>query len=412
MNNKLCFVAKRNDGLGERMRAFVNAFALSRVYGGDFKFFWEGHRSDLDILVHSTDEKEIIFSPSFIEKHHVNLDCIKLAKPVNVFFESFNDGIYFCNQDIPRSLFKGKDDIFFKFREELSDAFDCINFADSINSVFEAVNRIELSNNTVALHLRAGDMIYGDYKSVLGWQNKAISFPVAFNLIEELVSSGKRVMVFGQDIELIKNLSTKKNVSFSHDFVPDGLTRTEVAFFDISLMGRCCSIYGGDSGFAIISATIAKIDFIRHNHWYSNKQSTSMILNELMSVNNLACISIQQKVYACKVAYVNGGSDLLMEDYVKLFLLGKKLAPEDVFFDFMELLYYLKTSLISKAKIIAEHIVQQKKECFRELVLQNSTTPHTTSVFLKLIDDNKLNKASRESAAILDIFNILTTIKK
>jgi hypothetical protein len=410
MENKLCFVAKRTDGLGERMRAFVNALALSQVYDAEFKFFWDS-RSDYNENFHAIGEKESFFSQSFIEKHHVELADIQGAKPIESFFENFDDGIYFCNQDIPRYLFKGKDDVFFKFRKALSRAFDYINFTDSINSVFDFVNQIELSNSTVALHLRAGDMVYGPYKSSLGWLNKVITFPVASKLIDEAVGSGKCVLIFGQDAELINFFIKKENVLSASEFVPHGLGRIERAFFDISLMGRCCSIYGGSSGFSLLSSIIGNTNFIRHYSCYSNSESTNIILNELRASPSVTGISDPQKIFACKVAYVNGGNDLSEKDCEKLFSLGKELDPTDVFFNFIECWYFIKNGQIEKAETIAEDIVIHKKENFLTFVKLNFNTPHTTSVFLKLFNINEITNLPRQFPFVLDIYTMLVTVR-
>lgn len=41
MTDQLVFLAKRTDGLGERLRAMLNALALSNVCGAQFRFCWD-----------------------------------------------------------------------------------------------------------------------------------------------------------------------------------------------------------------------------------------------------------------------------------------------------------------------------------------------------------------------------------
>ena len=70
------FVATRKDGLGERLRALINAIILSKKFSCEFKFTWP-MRSAKQALFNVMGSPSDLFSKDFVDDHLIsdNFEC-------------------------------------------------------------------------------------------------------------------------------------------------------------------------------------------------------------------------------------------------------------------------------------------------------------------------------------------------
>jgi tetratricopeptide (TPR) repeat protein len=142
--------------------------------------------------------------------------------------------------------------------------FARIGFHPRISTAISGARAVPLGADTVAIHLRAGDLIHGHLRTWNRFADKVIAAPIARTLIERHVNDGRTVLVFGQDTELIEELCSSTGAIDAGTLRPDGeMTRAAEAMFDIVLMSRCSNIIGGKSGFAIQAAFLGnqQLDF-------------------------------------------------------------------------------------------------------------------------------------------------------
>ena len=256
-------LAHQPDGLGERLNALLNAMRVSELLGVDYRFTWPmwlakdphhaivpadevftadflaAHLIDAD----AKDRFEMVAGPADdLDSLHAQLDASELglrvpARPLDTRIDP---------EAVP-AITRG-------FAEE----FDAVGFHPQILAAIKAARSVPLGEGSVGIHLRAGDILFGKYRTRTHSWYKIVSPPVARTLIERNRSNGREVIVFGQDAELIGELCASTGatdasaIRASHD-----LSRTGEAIFDLVLLSRCERIVAGHSGFAIQAASIA-----------------------------------------------------------------------------------------------------------------------------------------------------------
>jgi uncharacterized membrane protein len=409
MNKKMWFVAKRTDGLGERLRSMLNAIALSSIYDAEFKFCWDDLK--FNEAGHAIDNKKNIFSSKFIEKYHIEPTELPDCKPVENYFQSKEDDCYICDQTIARSLFVKNPDEYSVFQKKLTNAFSFIEFSDMINNAIQNANEVKFDKEYVALHLRAGDLIYGNYKYCLGYAIKAISYPIALKIIEDARDACQNVLVFGQDTDLIDMLVEKQDVISANSNSPEGLGRVEAAFFDIVLMSRCSKIYGGASGFAILASMISAVDYVRPHTKFSFHELALNIVDRLDLLVGVPEVSSEQVSYACKSALVFGHDVLDDTQYNNVIEHGNTNDPDNVLYDFIYAWRaYLKCDY-EKAESLMMQLLLVKETEFKAFIKINSLTPSLISSLLKIFDPKVIEKHVNLPATS-KIYNMLSMLDK
>jgi len=334
-NSDLVFVAKRVDGLGERLRALLNAMALSEMYGGRFCFHWPSKGSDKEW--HSLGGVEEFFSEGFVSRYHLDsLAVLQGVNDVREFFDSGNAGVYNCNQSVSKELFRSPEE-FKRFEDLLVLAYSKMEFSFEVERAIRAAESISIPDESCALHLRAGDLIYGRFKASLIHCGKAMPFPLAVKIIEEVrQEDGRNILVFGQDPQLIEGLTKKYGVCSSTGLMPDGYTNIQQSFFDIVLMSKCSRIYAGTSGFSVFSARISKAKLVDFRQLFPDKDVPKIVFEILSASQGLpdwGC-SPEQVAYACKLGLLHSHKALTNEQFNLLLRWGKAADPSNVVFDF------------------------------------------------------------------------------
>lgn len=246
------FVANRTDGLGQRLKAMVNAIALSEYFGAKFRFTWVERTGKMKDF-HSVEPLRATFSDRFISAYL----CDRPISPVP--FSEFMskhmkgepvDGL--C-VSVPHDF----QPIAQKWADHhigaggFASAFKDIEFSKDISAAITAAQAVDLSPELVALHLRAGDIVYGVFRFMDKFLDKITPFPVACALIARLRQQNKDVLIFGQDDVLCRGLAREYGAHFVGDLVPEQVsTPSQRSLFEVMLLSRCETIYLGNSGFA------------------------------------------------------------------------------------------------------------------------------------------------------------------
>ena len=382
MSEELIFVAKRSDGLGERLRALLNAIALSQVYNARFEFYWDDEV--FNVKGHAIDNADKIFDPDFIHHHQIELNKASKCLPVSEFFRTRKSGHYYCDQVVEESFFKGNKADFSCFENERASAFEKIKFSDSVMYAINVAKGIPLHENSVALHLRAGDLVYGKYSQSTSYTQKAISYPLAIDIIEDCQQQSCDVLVFGQDEKLIDSLCDNFHVSSAMNFMPLQFNKYQSAIFDIVLMSRCGSIYAGSSGFAILASWINQSVYINPMYSLGREKVVNIIFEKIINNNYDYMSSTQQEVFACKTALVHGKNLLNEKYFLELINYGKKLDENNLVFIFFEVFYFYEKNDIESAEVLLSYILKKKAEIFKMFLLNNLRTPSQKKNFFKL----------------------------
>ena len=252
-------LARRGDGLGERLNGLVNAMHLAELLDVPFRFTWPEHQDDDRHAIVPASE---FFSAEFVAAHeighHDTADGFPLADRKTTIdalrqqLASAERGLRVRNR--PMTIRNGADSI----RTNTADQFAKIGFHPRIEAAIEAARAVPLDARTAGIHLRAGDVLFGRFRVWTRPAHKVISAPVARELIERSRAEGREVLVFGQDTDLIGELCASTGATDAATLRPPGdLSPPEVAMFDMVLLSRCAPILAGTSGFAVQAAAIA-----------------------------------------------------------------------------------------------------------------------------------------------------------
>lgn len=244
------FFSNRSDGLGQRLWAMINAFVLSNKIGGAFSFHWPTDQIH-GLQDHAISEVHEIFSGTFIKEFHK-------APPTQ--WVSIADEEFRSNLETPLVGNFLSEPISIKTRlpyfeityRDYQRAISEIGFSDRINSAIRAVDDFDLANNSIAVHMRAGDIVYGKYRFDDRFTSKVVSFPLIEYEIDAARKDDREILIFGQDKKLCDHLTQAYGLTHPYYSEEPDLQ----AVFEIFLMSRCHTIYCGHSGFAQLAASI------------------------------------------------------------------------------------------------------------------------------------------------------------
>lgn len=290
----------RTDGLGERLCALINTIRLADALGTDFKFHWTAdiwnpvyhlisEKQKNTVLGQSIASQEEIFSEEFIKKYELDTYHAKkfrscpqgpmtLAKfrqdQENHEFEGWTPSQRFLENDCDPEFLK-------TIQKSSADAFRTIGFTPEIeNLIFRAAE--EKIEEFDAVHLRSGDMVFGEVRKWGQWSNKVLNPSVTRHLIHDIKKKGRSVVLFGQDVDGLTKMAAELNCHFVGNMIPeDAKTPTQRAIFEIMLMSRAKTIYAGYSGFSRAACMIANIRAKTPNRLYDTQDYVDITLNDL-----------------------------------------------------------------------------------------------------------------------------------
>jgi hypothetical protein len=279
----LTVYSDRTDGLGARLIAVTWGKVVADYFGADLKFSWPAQP---DAIHHATETADNIFCSEFIEKNILD----------RKFFDS-TDGIplhqflgkYFpC---APRHLTKdlwiqaGRPGIYKRIlwltlgRDVFAKAFYGIAYSDNIKRALNSAHSAKIYSNAIALHLRSGDIVNGEFRKTDTYTGKVIPYRQACAFIAEQRAKGKQVVLFGQDDALCRSIARAYGALWAPDLRPEEMTgRAERAFFDVCLMSRCSRIVSGSSDFSELAAAIQARSRSNLKSYWSKSKAVEILI--------------------------------------------------------------------------------------------------------------------------------------
>jgi hypothetical protein len=257
-------LARRGDGLGERLNALLNAMRLAKILGVDYRFTWPLGRPARDPH-HAIVPAREFFSADFLAAHEVGHRETRGAfellpgpamdlESVQALMAASDRGILAPSHPLSEKIDPSKvPAVTGGFAKE----FEAIGFHPSIEAAIAQARAVPIGEGSVGIHLRGGDNLYGKYRTWTRYWYKAIPVPIARKLVEWSRSTHADVLIFGQHPTLIADLCSSTGAIEAATLRPPGLSAAEEAMFDLVLLSRCSRIISGWSGFAIQAATIS-----------------------------------------------------------------------------------------------------------------------------------------------------------
>ena len=274
----LVFVANRHDGMGERLRAILNAMVLAKENDGSFLFTWKTNNLDF----HATSEKNLIFNCDFQKKYLIdgqdlnNLKIHPIEKTPFITAKDFEDykGVLVQQNEIVKMLpypyanFDSKN---------YQTAFNEIGFSDQLIAAKSHAESIEITSKAVAIHIRAGDIVYGQYRDMPIFYGKVTPFYLLDHVIKILVKAGSEIIIFGQDDVFCRYLADKYDALYSKELLRPEYNDSQIALFDVILMSKCKEVIAGHSGFSTLSEWIGGAQIKNCYQYFSG---TEAVINE------------------------------------------------------------------------------------------------------------------------------------
>ncbi|EMG6304729.1 hypothetical protein V5H48_001579, partial [Campylobacter coli] len=258
-------LALNYDGFGCRLAAMLNAIKISQAFGEKFYFRWSNW--ERDNIYHSVESMECIFSQDFIKKYHIenfSKDLMDSCGSYRNFFENYEEFnsfrayvhsgefVKYCKKYNLENQWNS-----FSYRQ----AFNFIGFSQKYQNIINKICSLNLEN-TIAVHLRGGDVVYGDFNKRVNLVVKITPLPIAVELISKFQSED--IVFIVQDSEIEDFLTKNYNAKVASSFYEDYYDKYEKAFFDMMFMSQCKKIIASHSGFSISASYIGENDIISY----------------------------------------------------------------------------------------------------------------------------------------------------
>lgn len=260
------FLAARVDGFCARLNAMLNAMVLAELFDGDFRFHWRelGEAASAD---HCIDSPQETFARSFLAEHYLDIfdpkDFPLLAGPAKSLAEM---------QDLMSSPGKGfhvlqgalslyvDTKAIPNLKDLYTRALGRLEFILPLQAAMAAARAVPLPENAVAIHLRAGDVLYGYHRFTSANSQRILCYPVAKRLIHDLVQDGKYPLIFGQDLATCRLLAAPYGLKLACDFIAaPSANKLAMALSELVLMSRCTLIYAAVSAYPMIAGLMGDI---------------------------------------------------------------------------------------------------------------------------------------------------------
>jgi F5/8 type C domain len=284
-------LANRTDGLGARLNAILNAMYLADRLGVDFKFCWKESSGKAIANRNFIRPATEIFTQAFVRDHCRNdinpRDFAPLPK-------SFSHDHFLQERDamphkgwvavhVPK-IFRARLATPLHEAKGISfpEAFGRIEFTPVISDAIAAARALTVAPESVAIHLRAGDIVNGRYRAAPRFTDKIITLPIAKELIKRATRLGACVYLFGQDMEALGHLKRAGNVVLASEL--DSGARHDVdaqALFEVIVMSRCARIYAGNSRFSDLAQRLGDAPVIPPNEIFSPQETADIIQQDL-----------------------------------------------------------------------------------------------------------------------------------
>lgn len=334
------FISDRTDGLGERLRALTNAIYLASKYNARMFYEWKNRQSGARVF-HSIEEEVDVFSPEFIDSHSYSANEIKLSQldHVTQLGDLCKHGGYLSLSENHRirvdqnPIYRHIPEIRCHYIQGgFKEAFSKIFFSNRISERILFAKEVALPEKATAIHLRAGDIIYGNgtLNKSARFCSKGIPWEIADSIIGQIRLEGRNVILFGQDTLLLSYLAAKHQAFLATNLLDSNAKSSiEIAIQEIFLMSRCSRILAGSSGFALLASSLAG-----EIHDPISRLATFPVVTVLRSLSHQLddSISVEQQVFSLRWIIGIHGCALSPKELLEVAQHGLSLLPNDLFF--------------------------------------------------------------------------------
>jgi hypothetical protein len=351
------FLADRKDGFGSRLIAVLNAISFGEYYKSECRIVWE-EKPDRGKW-HTVGSIDRVFSESFIQKYAIAKNDVGSVIELEEFVALSNKGNSRKNdaqfvrmhwllpdemQDVVGKSF---------LKAALARNYKKLEFHLDLADVIAIANQLEIKPGTVAVHLRAGDVIYGLLRYNLDTGGKAVPYQLAAEFLKRCRSDGRDVIVFGQDVDLCRALASEYGATFADDLVPaQEWNSAQRELFDITVISRCETAFGGESAFLQLGAAIGERPFQTIYEAFNADERKRIILADDLPACIEHAASDEQRIYSLWTL----ASDLVQgadPDEAELLSIADKalvLAPNDGFLFFLRACLLVKSGALDDAE--------------------------------------------------------------
>ncbi len=143
------FYSNRTDGLGERLRALLNAMMMAKLFGGDYRFSWSGTKAGNQF--HATEKVNEIFSDAFIQEHYqATFNGEKACSIVDFLKNPKEEGAFECAQVHDRSFLKKNAPDLPLENGSYAELFEEIGFSSAIREAITCARRAPRADGSLA----------------------------------------------------------------------------------------------------------------------------------------------------------------------------------------------------------------------------------------------------------------------
>ncbi len=251
-------MARRTDGLGGRLVALLNGLRLARLLDVPLRFAWP---SDSNLGFGMTiPEAGDVFSERFLDAYlgdtpqgYRYSTLGSTSTTLEELSEKLDHRRMAIMPIVPLWTFVSDEAARGPFRSEL----DQIEFTESFAAAIAAADAIPIEHDFTAIHVRAGDIVFGSSRRHFVHTRKAIAYPAVDRLAREIRASGATPVLFGQERDALERIARSHGAVLAEDLLPAGIAGLPRALAEIVLMSRMPRIVATDSVFARAAAALA-----------------------------------------------------------------------------------------------------------------------------------------------------------
>ncbi|EJD5796737.1 hypothetical protein M2L00_001397, partial [Campylobacter lari] len=239
-----------------------------------------------------------VFTSDFIKKHCLDSKYYSYNNDIyNLSFSDCEDNFYrrkwglHVGPEVPYSVMKdlSKNECLLELKkcyEEIQWSVKCKNILNDVEKAYR-----DIGVDFVALHMRGGEIVKGDFKIAPEVWMKERHFPyeVAMEIVKQL-NFNEHIIIFGQDYVANQKLENYLNgikqnnikiISIDTLIVKYGFkySNDERTFFELNLMSKSKYIYStGKSMYSNVAGMISGKDIIKSFYNYYSNEEIYMIL--------------------------------------------------------------------------------------------------------------------------------------
>lgn len=294
-------VGVRPDGLGIRLQCMLETMHLAELLAVDFAVAWPDPKPGLEhhAIVPAAD----MFMPAFRQRHVIPRPARGLYAEITGPVEDIealtalgagSRGWMIRSPSVLKSL---PEDMRRPALGGFRRMFEAIAFQPHLSEAIAAAARAPIPKDAVAVHLRAGDIVYGRHRFGGRFTRKVVCLPVARRLVQTLTTEGRTVVLFCQDPLTADLFRGGQGVVIGSDLTPTTHVVAQ-ALFEIALMSRCAEIYAGDSVFAHVAALIGDGSVINPGTVFRRSKQATMIEQDLFGEDSAPAYPPLQRAFA------------------------------------------------------------------------------------------------------------------